>query len=429
MSATLGTRTRAGVWPAPPWGGALTDLGDPRFRAFARRLRRRTDLIYAQALESVDARVGAGAHPSGLGPGRIAELIRGVLAAQLRLFSTAAPAERLADGDALPPAVLSEVADFELVLFAFRATQMSLWNAWFTLVEEDGGLTDEERRALLARGSDLFFSYANFLSGRAVELFRRQTDGLRLAPEQREARAFRALLAGDPLAAASISFDFGRHHLGLIAWDGDDPLATVTELAKALARPLFTLKLAGRGEECWAWISGTRPLATHEESLLASWHPDRTRLAVGLEGFGEAGFRATHRQAERARRLIAAGTSDICRYDDIVVEVLATENEPDARAFVAHELRGIDDDSPTSVRLRETLLAYFRPGQNAASTGARLGVHQQTVANRLRATEERLGHASIGTRRVELEVALRLREHLGGKAGPAGRAVATPPAF
>jgi len=49
----------------------------------------------------------------------------------------------------------------------------------------------------------------------------------------------------------------------------------------------------------------------------------------------------------------------------------------------------------------------------AASAAATLGVHQQTVANRLRAAEERLGH-SVGSRRVELEIALRLRAALDG---------------
>jgi DNA-binding PucR family transcriptional regulator len=131
-------------------------------------------------------------------------------------------------------------------------------------------------------------------------------------------------------------------------------------------------------------------------------------VAIGLEGAGPEGFRSSHRQALRARRFGAEVGPELLFYDSVAVEVLAIENEEDARAFVAHQLRGIEDDSVTSRRIRETLEAYFAAEHNAASAGAALGVHQQTVANRLRAAEERLGGA-IGPRRVELEVALRLK--------------------
>ena len=124
--------------------------------------------------------------------------------------------------------------------------------------------------------------------------------------------------------------------------------------------------------------------------------------------FGETGFRATHHQAQRARWVAGQGEPSLIRYADVAVESLAGENQEDARLFVDRELRGIADDSTASKRLRETLTVYFAAGNNAASAAATLGVHQQTVANRLRTVEERLGHP-VGARRIELEVALRLR--------------------
>jgi hypothetical protein len=415
VSTSLGRRVPAAPAPRRPGSSpppaVATDL---RFGALARRLRARSDLVQASALGSLrsKAALGVDGEPSGAALDRVEELLGRVLAAQLRVFSEAAPAERLAASELIPAALLAEPGGFELLLFALRAGHLALWDAWFSLVEEQEGLAATERRALLSRGSSLLFSYAHLLGGRAVEIFRRETEALRLAPEQREARAFRALLAGDPLASASLSFDFARHHLGLIAWDADDPLALLAALARALARPLFTLRPAGRAGECWGWLSGTRALSPREEEVIAGWAPAGGRLAVGLEGFGEEGFRAGHRQAARARRL-ASSDSPLVRYDDVVVEALATENVADARTFLAHELRGIDDDSPASIRIRDTLLAWFRSGQNAASAASALGVHEQTVANRLRTAEERLGHVSIGARRIELELALRLHRRLG----------------
>jgi DNA-binding PucR family transcriptional regulator len=108
-----------------------------------------------------------------------------------------------------------------------------------------------------------------------------------------------------------------------------------------------------------------------------------------------------------AQRAAAAVDSAVVHYEDIAVEAIALRDEEAARDFVASELRGIDGSDTRSTRLRETLEAYFASGQNAAATAAALGVHEQTVGQRLRAVEERTGRPII-ERRAELEVALRL---------------------
>lgn len=61
--------------------------------------------------------------------------------------------------------------------------------------------------------------------------------------------------------------------------------------------------------------------------------------------------------------------------------------------------------------LRETLRAYFACDRNATSAAAALGVTRQTVNNRLRAIEQRLGR-EIGSCSIELDLALRV-EGLG----------------
>lgn len=76
------------------------------------------------------------------------------------------------------------------------------------------------------------------------------------------------------------------------------------------------------------------------------------------------------------------------------------------------ELAGIAGADTRSRRLRETLRAYFSAGQNAALTAKRLGIHEQTVAQRLGAVEERTGRA-VASRRAELETALRIEDYLG----------------
>lgn len=340
---------------------------------------------------------------------RVGELTRASLRAQLCSFSRGTLPRRCPEADLAAVEALAGFTDLEFFLNCYRLGQMTLWKAWFSLVEDSTDLAAARRRELLAHGSDFFFRYADLLSDYVSEAYQGELERLRGNGEQRRLRAIRGLLEGEPLAASAIAYDLDRHHLGLIAW-GEDPVGAARQLAAALKRPLMVvLSPIEPGASAWAWISGSRALQAAEERALGAFRPEGCRVAVGLEGFGEAGFCSTHRQALRTRRFARDPGPALLRYEDVVVEALAIENEDDARAFVAHELRGIEDDSPGSRRIRETLSAYFASEYNAASAGAVLGVHQQTVANRLRAAEQRMGHQSIGVRRVELEMALRLR--------------------
>jgi hypothetical protein len=229
--------------------------------------------------------------------------------------------------------------------------------------------------------------------------------------EQRRLLAVKGLLDEDPSAPSLDDFDLERHHLGILAW-GEEPQSAVRGLAAPLERP--TLITGPVGGVYWAWLSGSRPFDLHEERLLERFEPaPGSALALGQPAYGAAGFRASHRQARRARWASCASEQPLVRYAQVAAVSLASENESEARRFVARELRGIEDDSPDSQRIRETLIAYFAAEHNAASAAARLGIHQQTVANRLRAVEQRLGRP-VGSRRLELELALRLRDTFAG---------------
>ena len=310
--------------------------------------------------------------------------------------------------DADAARMVARVGEIEAFANGYRAAQAALWETWFCLIE-DSSLEGSERRELLSRGSDFFFRYADLLGDFVTAVYRTERDALHTDAAQRRFNAVKALLDGEPSPSANgIEIDLHQHHLGLIAW-GEDCDTAARALAKDLGRPLFLV--APLEGTCWGWVSGSRPIDDSLRRRIGRFQvPGTAQLALGMEEFGEHGFRTTHRQAQRAR-LLADERRPVSRYADIAIEALAAENVEEARRFVARELGAIDDDSPTSRRLRDTLAAYFAAEHNAASAAATLGVHQQTVANRLRAAEERLGHP-IGARRVELEVALRLREAL-----------------
>ena len=69
-------------------------------------------------------------------------------------------------------------------------------------------------------------------------------------------------------------------------------------------------------------------------------------------------------------------------------------------------------DSKRGSELTTTLLTYFDSNQNAKTTASRMGIHVNTVRQRLATLEEAIGHWGSASRALELHMALRLW-HLG----------------
>ena len=288
------------------------------------------------------------------------------------------------------------------LLWGYRQGHRQHWEAWYQLVGEQP-VDERARDALLRRGWAFFFEYVDRLSEFVTLEYTLERDRMVRDQEQRRVQAVNAVLAGEP--AQLPDYDTGGCHLGAIA-RGDDPGGAMRSLAAALDRRLLLVSVVDR--VAWGWLGGPRALPDTARAALRRWSPPAgTTVALGDEAQGEDGFRLTHRQAAAAARGDRGGLN---RYDDVALEALAA-GSPDARAFVERELAGLAGDDPRSVKLRHTLAAYFAAGHNAAAAAAALGVHEQTVASRLRAVEERTGRA-VATRRAELEVALRLRDWL-----------------
>jgi DNA-binding PucR family transcriptional regulator len=132
------------------------------------------------------------------------------------------------------------------------------------------------------------------------------------------------------------------------------------------------------------------------------------RIGFGEVEFGSDGFRTTHAQAIDAHAIAGRTGRAVARYEQIALEALFTTcQEPRAQAFARRELTGIDLASRADRVLLETVAAYFASGQNATVAAARLHVHDQTVTNRIRAFEKRVGR-TVPERQAELQVAMRL---------------------
>ena len=65
-------------------------------------------------------------------------------------------------------------------------------------------------------------------------------------------------------------------------------------------------------------------------------------------------------------------------------------------------------DASRGTELAHTLLEYFDCGQNAKTTAQRLGIHVNTVRQRLATIEDLVGHWGQASRALEIHIALRL---------------------
>jgi hypothetical protein len=137
-------------------------------------------------------------------------------------------------------------------------------------------------------------------------------------------------------------------------------------------------------------------------------------IAVGEPADGLAGLRRTRQHAletQRVQHALGVDGGGCLWAHEVRLETLLLGDKQRARDFLTDELGPLGAGDSFTRRLRETLLAWLTMGSHA-SAAAMLGVHENTVRNRLRAAEELLGVPLTG-RRTELMVALRLERLLG----------------
>lgn len=207
-----------------------------------------------------------------------------------------------------------------------------------------------------------------------------------------------ALLSGTaidlPVAEARLGYRLGRRHIALIAWvEPDAPAAALDTLDERLGAVAAVLA-----------ASGTRPLVLREEPRVAlAWVVPATppvdataagrllegtqvQVAIGGVGTGAAGFRSSHGQARRARRvarLLHLG-GPVTEYPSVAVADLLTQDIAAAREVAATTLGPLAADDANTRRLLSTLRVFLQEGRSYARTSRRLGVHENTVSYRVR---------------------------------------------
>lgn len=224
--------------------------------------------------------------------------------------------------------------------------------------------------------------------------------------ERRRAESVERMLTGEFLEVSDLGYDLDANHIGVLA-AGPGVMQALQRLAAALQlRPLL---IPHEGDTVWGWLGGARTLSSTAvlERSSSKWVGP---LAIGESGKGIAGWRLTHAQAKAAFTVARLRGRASVRYADVAL--LASTLRDDLLVSSLRELYldPLARERDGGAALRETLRAWFEADRNLSSAAAALGVNRRTVANRLRAVDERLGRPLLREAASHMELALWLEE-------------------
>jgi DNA-binding PucR family transcriptional regulator len=290
----------------------------------------------------------------------------------------------------------------------------------------------EIRWRLLAEASHYFFAYIDAVSTELVEEYEHERARWIRGAAAARAELVTAIVERRPvdgrMATDKLRYDVSRRHVAIIVWaDPHDPAGRAgsleteaTALAAALGGgPVLTIPIGER--VVWGWTSGDR--LTDDATELTLRMGNGVRAAIGTPAEGLAGMADSHEQARAARRvaeLRAVRSGTVVGYQGGGLTALLTADPVEAVRFTEGELGELLEDNDAAARLRATLRIYLEENLSPARAARRLGIHQNTVVYRVKRAEELLGHA-VESRRLQLEVALRLAEMIDGLRAAADR--------
>lgn len=295
------------------------------------------------------------------------------------------------------------------------------------------------RREVLAEAvtvsSAWMFAYVDAVSAGIAESYMLERERWVRSAAALRADEVRAILDGRQIdeqrASQRLRYELNRMHVALIvtgeeAEDADATIGLYERVAHeaeraiggvdALCVPLGLRTLV-------AWVSFGDERAPDVSSLDAVRAPDAVaagvRLAVGEPARGLAGFRRTYEDAklaQRVSRLRDRRPGSVTRYQDAVLLGLLAQDASVASRFVSGELGGLVEDSDSARRVAATLKVFLEEGSSNVRAARRLGVHENTVAYRVKRAEALLGRP-IDDRRLELRAALLLVDVVPPAAG------------
>jgi DNA-binding PucR family transcriptional regulator len=140
----------------------------------------------------------------------------------------------------------------------------------------------------------------------------------------------------------------------------------------------------------------------------------------GLALSGGCGLRTSHLEALRTRRVIelsGRAAPSITEFSDVALVDAISRDLDAARAFVAAQLGDLARDDAKERGERAALLAVLDAQGSLTAAARTLGIHKNTVLQRVRRAEERRGRPAT-VKIAELHAALLVCDVLGASVLP-----------
>lgn len=266
------------------------------------------------------------------------------------------------------------------------------------------------------------FAYIDRISSEVAAEYVAELDRMQNRVRAARTDAVRGLIAGDRIdlgrAERTLSYRLTGWQTAFVCWTERDD-ADLARVGAAIGahfgsgRPLL---VPDGVQALWGWVCGTRAPGVAPEDLapLAGQIPTMVRISIGMPAKGAGGFRDSHVQAQRGRRIVelSGRVAQVTSYAELALVDTMSGDLDLARAFVATELGALAAEGRRADEERRTLLAVLDAQGGLAAAAEELGVHRNTVLQRLRRAEERRGRPATD-RVAELHAALRLVQVLG----------------
>ncbi|WNV88958.1 helix-turn-helix domain-containing protein [Umezawaea sp. Da 62-37] len=361
-------------------------------------------------------------------PAAVEALRRGNEATTLRALSTlaeGAAAVPPADGAALESirGFVHRAVPLEQVLRGVRIGHAATTEAFLRACAElvDPAVAVDEVTAI----SRELFACVDDLADTMIRTYLAEHEVWSTSAAAARADVVRSLLGGAEVdvgeASRVLGYDLRRTHQAVVVWS--DPPSGGSSLQAAAIEVLraggatTTLAIPVASGRLWAWGSGThRTGSASGVAEVLSRH--RVHAAFGTPVDGVAGFRRSHREAERAegverlRRTAGRAPRHATTYADVAAIALLATDLDAAGEFVRRELGGLAARTAPMEALRTTLYHYLDAERSLVDVARRLHVARGTVTYRVNRAQEVLGH-DLQSRRFTLHTALALAEELG----------------
>lgn len=310
-------------------------------------------------------------------------------------------------------------APLSAILRSYELGHANIWNGYIQFLR--GSTLPHERRAeALEAGSVRMFKYMQAMTSDAVVAFNQVRMSVTQEYESRRGEIVKGVLAGTVDAADLrdlLGYRADDVHIGYTAWSTGDGIAG--QVGEALRRRL--VGLASQHLAVPAGVSSvhgwfTPNSASSYERLRDIELPPGVGAAFGAARSGIDGFRHTHDEALLSMRVPSPPDRIVC-FPDVAVEILVSQRGDLARRFVEDQLGPILQHEGRD-RFLLTMRHFLETQGSPSRSGRRLGVHANTVTQRIRRIEEVLGRP-IDLDNLPIRVALAVEPVLSSGASEA----------